>query len=677
MNEPQQLITRREIATLAGVSPSAVTNWISRHRDTFPPSLDGTHFDAAAVRQWLVEQGRMPEDTDEHALARTTALTLVGLMRQDLDPQRAIACAATQVTMFHLDPTSFDHDPMQVAERLEAGGSIAARALTEVLRGLPQLMLDPSGSWAPAKEALTKSTAAGVALSDVFDAVLSQVGSAGRFVGEHSTPPDLVGLAVGLLPPTYSSVLDPACGFGDLLVGAANRDGLTRAAMGFDIDPIAHAISIQNALLHGVRDADIRQDDSLEWLPAAEERLDAVICQPPFGMALPEGSAALRWAKAELGRGVRRTDLIWVLLAQRMLTRGGRAVVLTAPGTLFAGATEERIRIELLRTRSVEAVISIPAGHLAGTALGVAVWVVGAPGTCGDEVLMADLDSDDVADPSAFLQELAQWRAGGSGFDPQPGRTALVPVLDLMGESVNLTPRQWVQRLVSPDDFIEDVAAELTQLAESLATLPGESSLPAISLPHGPTPELKRLSQLEALGLLTVLRDRALRRQASKDAEGEAVYSSLSSQGQLRGNLSIESVPAGALRTQPGDVVLQTTGTVRATVDREGGHLVADPLCVIRPTTDDPRVAPDVLALLLSSPRVDQLTVGTTIQRLRLDDVTIPLLERADAEQLASVAGLLHGTRAAALEVANASGACLAALVGAVENGVRIQVDVR
>ena len=677
MNEPQQLITRREIATLAGVSPSAVTNWISRHRDTFPASLDGTHFDAAAVRQWLVEQGRMPEDTDEHALARTTALALIGLMRQDLDPQGAIACAATQVTMFHLDPTSFDHDPKKAAARLEATGAIAAPALTEILGALPQWVLDPAERWTHAKQALTKATNGGVALADVFDAVLSQVGSAGRFVGESSTPPHIVRLAVGLLPPGYSSVLDPACGFGDLLVGAADRDGLTRTAMGFDINPMAQAISIQNALLHGIGDADIRRDDALDWLPAAEERFDAVVCQPPFGMALLDGSAAMRWAKAELGRGVRRTDLIWALLAQRMLTREGRAVVLTPPGTLFAGATEERIRTELLRTRSVEAVISIPGGHLTGTTLGAALWVVGAPGTCGDEVLLADLDSDGVADPSAFLQQFAQWRSGDPEFAAQPGTMALVPVLDLMGESVNLTPRHWVQRLVRPDDFVEDVATGLTHLASSLATLPGESSLPAISLPHGQPPELKRLSQLEALGLLTVLRDRALRRQASKDAEGEAVYSSMSSQGQLRGNLRIEAVPAGALRTEPGDVVLQTMGTVRAMVDREGGHLVADPLWVIRPAPDDPRVAPDVLALLLSSPRVDQLTVGTTIQRLRLEDVTIPLLERADAEQLASIAGLLQRTQTAALDVVQASGACLESLVGAVENGVRIEVEDR
>lgn len=76
--------------------------------------------------------------------------------------------------------------------------------------------------------------------------------------------------------------------------------------------------------------------------------------------------------------------------------------------------------------------------------------------------------------------------------------------------------------------------------------------------------------------------------------------------------------------TEPGDVVLSTTGRISAVVDHTGGHVLGSSVWRIRPTSDELAAHPDVLALLLNSSRISAQTSGTTVQRLRHPkDITI------------------------------------------------------
>src|SRR5215470_6594604 len=57
-------LSAADIARIAGVRPSAVSNWRRRH-DDFPRPVSGTdtspRFDLMAVEAWLHAQGKMPE----------------------------------------------------------------------------------------------------------------------------------------------------------------------------------------------------------------------------------------------------------------------------------------------------------------------------------------------------------------------------------------------------------------------------------------------------------------------------------------------------------------------------------------------------------------------------------------------------------------------------------------
>lgn len=56
----KRLLTTTEIAELAGVSQSAVSNWTKRHAD-FPDSLKPTIpiYDRAAIIAWLLDHGKV------------------------------------------------------------------------------------------------------------------------------------------------------------------------------------------------------------------------------------------------------------------------------------------------------------------------------------------------------------------------------------------------------------------------------------------------------------------------------------------------------------------------------------------------------------------------------------------------------------------------------------------
>jgi hypothetical protein len=133
--------------------------------------------------------------------------------------------------------------------------------------------------------------------------------------------------------------------------------------------------------------------------------------------------------------------------------------------------------------------------------------------------------------------------------------------------------------------------------------------IPELPLQPGRTP-LANLTDLA-----TVIRPTHLRREDVSE-EGTYPYVTGVTDGQLRVVGRLEELPAKAAITEPGDVVLSTTGRISATVDHIGGNVLGSSVWLVRPR-GDLTAHPDVLALLLNSARIQSQTSGTTIQRLR------------------------------------------------------------
>ena len=124
--------------------------------------------------------------------------------------------------------------------------------------------------------------------------------SAGKKGGEFYTPRPVVQLMVRLVDPREGmAIYDPCSGSGGMLIYARNHvadnggnpNNLRLA--GQENNGTTWSISKMNMLLHGIRDADLRNNDTLtspEHVRGGElERFDRVITNPPFSQNYDRG----------------------------------------------------------------------------------------------------------------------------------------------------------------------------------------------------------------------------------------------------------------------------------------------------------------------------------------------------------------------------------------------------
>ena len=91
------------------------------------------------------------------------------------------------------------------------------------------------------------------------------------------------------------------------------------------------------------------------------------------------------------------------------------------------------------------------------------------------------------------------------------------------------------------------------------------------------------------------------------------------------------------LVTEPGDVLVQNTGGLAARVDEEGGRvLLSSSYLLLRPATET--ISPAYLAEMIVTKANAATAHGTTIQRIRIQDLRIPLLPLEQQAEVASQA---------------------------------------
>lgn len=202
-----------------------------------------------------------------------------------------------------------------------------------------------------------------------FDAVLDEI-SHGANAGEVSTPRPiarLMGLLVGASP--GDSVLDPSCGVGATLVEAASLAPSVKL-YGQDSSRLATALSTLRLYLLGF-EAEIILGDSLRaparWRNGLE-RFDAIICDPPVGMAV---SPTFDTGLDERFRHMQtqRSEALFVEHCLQHLRPSGRAVLLLQSGFLSRRGGEAYYRADLVSRGLIEGIISLPPGVIPWTEL--------------------------------------------------------------------------------------------------------------------------------------------------------------------------------------------------------------------------------------------------------------------------------------------------------------------
>lgn len=232
---------------------------------------------------------------------------------------------------------------------------------------------------------------------DIYEYLLSKLTTAG-INGQFRTPRHIIDAMIEIVDvqPT-ENVCDPACGTAGFL--ARTREYLNRQHSsefgvvvdedgnknylgdlltpymehinhdmfwGFDFDSTMLRVSSMNMALHGVTNANILYQDSLNKsikanYPQQEENFfDVILANPPFKGSLDESNInppLLKMVKTK------KTELLFVAHILRALKLGGRAAVIVPDGVLFGSSTaHQQLRKNLIENNQLEGIISLPSG---------------------------------------------------------------------------------------------------------------------------------------------------------------------------------------------------------------------------------------------------------------------------------------------------------------------------
>lgn len=218
-------------------------------------------------------------------------------------------------------------------------------------------------------------------LGDAYEYLMRHFATqAGKSKGQFYTPAEVSRVMAQLLQipantPKATTLYDPTCGSGSLLIKAADAapNGLT--IYGQENDNATWALARMNMILHGNATNDIRQGNTLtkpEFLVG--ERLmtfDYLVANPPFSVKTWTNG----WEK-DFGRfdgfatpPDKNGDYAFLLHMVKSLKSTARGVTVMPHGVLFRGNAEATIRKALIKRGYIKAIIGLPANLFYGTGI--------------------------------------------------------------------------------------------------------------------------------------------------------------------------------------------------------------------------------------------------------------------------------------------------------------------
>jgi predicted DNA-binding transcriptional regulator AlpA len=507
-NLKRRLVTTSEIAVLAGVDASTVSNWRRRFDGTFPqPALTDDEgkrpkFDRAEITEWLRQNpqvGGRPSDTRSdlyRVLDRVRGLAtpdshaeIIGQLLESIERDR-------REGRDHAARNFADIEALLDEDRL-SGGLLRTLLVEEDLVATYEYLLAVPDPLA------------------FYDEVLAVGQNRLSDASEKTSPPALVDFLTALAPTrTGGFVIDPVAGYGALLLSCL-RQG--KASFGLGVDINIEAVTIANRRFFLAKADETRSEvgNSLVGDVLGSVRGDLVVADPPLGLMWKPATADEKPIDWDFGTPKSsNADMAWLQIAISHLLPGGTAIVVTSLGTLFqSDRATAQIRNEMVRRGAVQAIFTLPAKVRTNTAVRLAVWVLTTPDRADrrTNVLLVDLGANDAKslDPhGAGAHMFRQWMADErAALDPT--FAVSVPVTDLLAPDATLLPSRWntiEEESRGASDWIQRVETSY-QAAEQ--ALNGQFKLPKITAAlNQMTPDTLTISDLTKRGSISVLRGR-------------------------------------------------------------------------------------------------------------------------------------------------------------------------
>ena len=240
-------------------------------------------------------------------------------------------------------------------------------------------------------------------IGDAYEYMIANFASdAGKKGGEFFTPSQVSKLVATLVAPQENDrIYDPTCGSGGLLLKAYKQVPSGKVAIyGQEQNAQTWALCSMNMFLHEVDFAKIWQGDTLSNPQNIEDdhlmKFQVVVANPPFsldkwdsgfladvevdakGKKLEKMTAAMdKWKRFDWGvPPSSKGDYAFVLhMLNSLDAENGRMAVVLPHGVLFRGASEGKIRKQLVELNLLDAVIGLPANLFYGTGIPACILV--------------------------------------------------------------------------------------------------------------------------------------------------------------------------------------------------------------------------------------------------------------------------------------------------------------
>ena len=303
--------------------------------------------------------------------------------------------------------------------------------------------------------------------------------SAGKKGGEFYTPRPVVQLMVRLVDPQDGmSIYDPCSGSGGMLIYARNHvvdNGGNPANLvlaGQENNGTTWSISKMNMLLHGIRDADLKNNDTLtnpEHTSGGElKRFDRVITNPPFSQNYDKDSLTHteRFHYGYTPEGGKKADLMFLQHMLAVLKDDGIVATVMPHGVLFRGGVEKSIRQKIIEDDLLDTVIGLGPNLFYGTGIPAAILILQAKGSKPSErrgkVLFINADRDygeGRAQNHLRPRDEEKITATYRGFAEVHGFAKIVTIDELAENEFNCNIRRYADS--SPPPEPHDVRAHL------------------------------------------------------------------------------------------------------------------------------------------------------------------------------------------------------------------------
>ena len=221
-------------------------------------------------------------------------------------------------------------------------------------------------------------------LGDAYEYLIGKFASdAGKKAGEFYTPQEVstvLARLVTLNRPNITSVYDPTCGSGSLLI-RVGKCAKVLSYYGQEMNRTTYNLARMNMILHDIKSTnfDIKQDDTLENPMHRDKTFEVIVANPPFSAkwsANPIFNSDDRFSSYGKLAPSSKADFAFVQHMIHHLDEKGIMAVVLPHGALFRGGAEQHIRTHLIQTKNyLDAVIGLPPNIFYGTTIPTCILV--------------------------------------------------------------------------------------------------------------------------------------------------------------------------------------------------------------------------------------------------------------------------------------------------------------